>query len=81
MQDLREPLRNLLRPHLPYLQGRDISPTQDLTRLGLDSMRLVELLVGIEEHFDVRFPDELLRVETFATLETLTAAVEQLVED
>ena len=48
----------------------------DLAELGLTSMHAVVLVVGLEEEFGVRFPDEGLVIENFRTVESIAALVE-----
>ncbi|MEV0346271.1 phosphopantetheine-binding protein [Nonomuraea sp. NPDC050680] len=62
----------LLRPLLPFLPPDDKLPENaDLPGLGLDSLGIVELLAALEETYGVRFRDEALTKETFATPGTL----------
>jgi acyl carrier protein len=44
----------------------------------LDSMAVVELMVALEERFDISFEDEGVTAEAFETLEALTAFVDRL---
>ncbi len=39
--------------------------------LGLNSMATVEIVVGLEEEFDIEVPDEDLRVELFDSVQTM----------
>ncbi|MFI6072054.1 acyl carrier protein [Actinoplanes sp. NPDC051343] len=58
----------LLLPFLPFLEpGETLTEDADLRDLGLDSLNAVELLARLENHFGVRFVDDALRLETFAT--------------
>lgn len=50
----------------------------DLYEAGLTSLITVNLLLAVEDHFDVEFPDELLSRRTFQSIGALTAAVEGL---
>ncbi|MFJ6199896.1 phosphopantetheine-binding protein [Micromonospora sp. NPDC092111] len=62
----------ILRQHLPFL-GPD-EPLLGGTSLrdsGLDSLAMVELLATLESEYNVRFVDEAMSMETFATAETL----------
>jgi acyl carrier protein len=52
----------------------------DLYDAGLTSLITVNLLLAIEDHFDVEFPDELLSRRTFQSIRALAQAVEDLVE-
>jgi diaminopimelate decarboxylase len=68
-----------VRPHLRRLgAGAPIPPDTELRALGLDSLALIELLVAIEDAFELEFPDELLTAQTFRTPATLWAAVDAL---
>ena len=50
----------------------------DLYDAGLTSLITVNLLLAIEDHFDVEFPDELLSRKTFQSIDALAQAVENL---
>ena len=50
----------------------------DLYHAGLTSLITVNLLLAIEDHFDVEFPDELLSRRTFQSIDALAEAVEGL---
>ncbi len=76
----QEQIRQILASH-----GRlsmDISTLRDdsdLYQAGLTSLITVNLLLAIEDHFDVEFPDELLSRRTFQSIGALAEAVEDLV--
>ena len=55
------------------------SDDADLYDAGLTSLITVNLLLAIEDHFDVEFPDELLSRRTFQSIDALSEAVEGLV--
>ena len=75
----REQFEGLLRPFLPFLESDDpLNGDADLRDLGLDSLATVELLARLESHFGIRFTDDALRLETFATTRTLWQAVDSL---
>ena len=56
-----------------------LSDDADLYDAGLTSLITVNLLLAIEDHFDVEFPDELLSRRTFQSIDALSEAVEGLV--
>lgn len=72
-------LRSILRTH-----GRLATPPEalgmdaDLFAAGLDSLAIVNVMLGIEEAFDVELPDRLLSRATFSSLRSLDAAVAQM---
>ena len=47
----------------------------DLYQHGLTSHAVVNVMLGVEEKFEVEFPDTLLRRGTFASVASLRAAV------
>jgi len=58
----------LLRAVLPRLAGSaPLDPALDLKEAGLDSMATIELLVRLEDTYEVEFPEETLTAATFAT--------------
>ncbi|MHB1233254.1 MAG: acyl carrier protein [Burkholderiales bacterium] len=63
------------------LGARAYALTEDSPLLGaipeLDSMAVVMILTSIEEHFGFTVEDDEISADTFATLGTLTAFVEQ----
>ena len=48
--------------------------------LGLSSMATIELIVGLEEEFDLEVPDEDLRVELFESVKTMADYVRTALE-
>jgi acyl carrier protein len=45
---------------------------------GLTSLSTVNLMLAMEEHFDVEFPDRMLGRKTFGSIRSLSEAIEQL---
>jgi acyl carrier protein len=69
----------VLREYLPLLAaGRDLTPDARLTALGLDSLATVQLLVSLEDAFEVIIPDELLTLENFATADAVWSVITEL---
>ena len=71
--------RKTLLAHLPYAAADELSATDDLTALGLNSMGVVQLLTDLEETFGLELPDELITEETFETVGSLWEVVGGLV--
>ncbi|MER6977458.1 phosphopantetheine-binding protein [Streptomyces carpinensis] len=62
----------VLRPHLPFLSSDEpLTGDADLPHLGLDSVGTVELLAALESTYKVRFLDDALHRENFATPDIL----------
>jgi D-alanine--poly(phosphoribitol) ligase subunit 2 len=56
-----------------------LSDEDNLFDAGMTSFGSVQLMLAVEEEFDIEFPNSLLTRKTFATLGGLISAVEQLV--
>ena len=75
----QDEIRALLKEH-----GRlttdvaQLSEDSDLYQAGLTSLTTVNLMLAIEEHFDVEFLDSMLGRKTFGSIRSLADAVAQL---
>ncbi len=67
-----------IRRVLGHPAALDVPMDTELKSLGLDSMRIIDLLLEVETEFGVTFTDDLLTPETFRTPSTLRAAVVSL---
>ena len=56
----------------------DLTNEADLYEAGLTSLVTVNLLLVIEDHFDIEFPDELLSRRTFQSINALAEAIDRL---
>lgn len=78
---LQEQIRDLLASH-----GRltadvaELRDDSDLYEAGLTSLITVNLLLAVEDHFDIEFPDDALNRATFQSINALAEAVEDLVD-
>jgi acyl carrier protein len=66
------------------LHGRTKTFTPDTALLGslpeLDSMSVLALVSGLENRFDVSFPDDYLNASVFATVGSLSRSVDERLE-
>ncbi|MEV0764747.1 phosphopantetheine-binding protein [Nocardia sp. NPDC050435] len=53
----------------------DLPPDARLWEMGMDSLRLVELVTALEDELDFFFPNEYLTGDTFATVESTLEVV------
>ncbi|MBA2516630.1 MAG: acyl carrier protein [Solirubrobacterales bacterium] len=53
----------------------------DLFDAGMTSHASVNVMLALEDRFDIEFPDEMLKPSVFANIAAITAAVEQLQGD
>ena len=52
----------------------------DLYEAGLTSLITVNLMLAVEEHFDIELPDDLLGRATFQSIRALAEAVEDIID-
>jgi acyl carrier protein len=45
---------------------------------GLTSLTTVNLMLAIEDHFDIEFPDKMLGRKTFESIQSLSEAIEEI---
>ncbi len=72
-------VRSILEQHARL--GGDVSaldPAADLYEAGMTSHASVNVMLALEDHFDVEFPDEMLKPSVFASMNAIAAAVEGL---
>jgi acyl carrier protein len=79
MSDADVKIREILDAHgrLP-VAADSIKDGDDLYQRGLSSHASVNLMLALEDAFDVEFPDSLLRRDTFRSVEAIRGALESL---
>ena len=55
-----------------------LSDSTDLYEAGLTSLSTVNLMLALEEHFDVEFTDKMLGRKTFSSIASLSDAITEL---
>jgi acyl carrier protein len=72
-------LLSVLQKHLKFANPAENFPMDaELESLGLDSMSAIDLLLALEESFEIVFPDAMLTPEVFRTARSLEGAVQSL---
>ena len=79
---MKQKIRDILGKHggLP-VPVDTLSDDADLYAAGLSSFASVQVMLGIEEAFDVEFPDETLNKTTFSSIANLSQVVSRLVDE
>ena len=57
----------------------ELRDNSDLYQAGLTSLTTVNLMLALEDHFDIEFPDRMLGRKTFESIEALAEAIDELV--
>jgi acyl carrier protein len=72
-------IRAILKQHGRLSANPDtLTEQSDLYFAGLTSLATVNVMLALENHFDVEFPDSMLSRKTFASLEAIAEAVAEL---
>ena len=76
---MKDKIRELLArlANLPVAVDK-LADDSDLYTAGLSSFASVQLMLGIEDAFDIEFPDNLLNRKSFASIDAIASTVEQI---
>jgi acyl carrier protein len=76
---IREQVRQVLGEHarLP-VDVSALSDDVDLFQAGMTSHASVNVMLALEDSFDVEFPDSMLRRSVFESVESIAEAIEQI---
>jgi acyl carrier protein len=59
---------------------REVDGQADLYELGLTSHASVDVMLALEDEFDIEFPEEVLKKSTFASIHNIGQVIESLVK-
>lgn len=75
-----EKVREILAKHSRLdVDVNSLKEDDDLYDLGLTSLTTVNIMLAIEDAFDIEFPDSKLNRKTFNSIESLVEVIEELV--
>lgn len=75
----QEKIREILDSHAKLSANiAELGGDSDLYNAGLTSLTTVNLMLAIEDGFDIEFPDHMLSRQTFQSIDSLTDAVQDL---
>lgn len=77
--DMEDTIRTVLSDHgrLP-VPVQQLGEGDDLYQAGMSSHASISVMLGLEDAFDVEFPDRMLTREVFASIASMKAAVSEL---
>ena len=79
---MMEKIRELIDLHAGLPEGAgEITDDTDLYRAGMKSFASVQLMLALEEAFDIEFPEEMLNRATFRSASAIGQAVGTLAPD
>ena len=77
---MQDKIRDVLAAHgRMAVDAREVDDQADLYKLGLTSHASVDVMLALEDAFDIEFPDEVLKKSTFESVRNIAQVVEGLV--
>ncbi len=73
-----EKIREWVAAHAGLPGGAEFDTDTDLYRVGMKSFASVQLMLALEEAFEIEFPEEMLNRATFRSLGSIQRAVASL---
>jgi acyl carrier protein len=78
---MQDQIRDVLATHgRMAIDPREVDERADLYELGLTSHASVDVMLALEEEFDIEFPDEVLKKSTFESVHNIAQVIEGLVK-
>jgi acyl carrier protein len=76
---MTEEIRQIIKDHgrLP-IDADTLAANTDLHRAGMTSHASVNVMLALEDHFDIEFPDDMLKPSVFESIASIEAAVSEL---
>jgi acyl carrier protein len=76
---VNDEIRQILSQHARLPVDVDsLSDDADLYEAGMTSHASVNVMLGLEDHFDIEFPDRMLKRSVFESVGTIAAALKEL---
>ncbi len=78
-QEMTDEIRAVIRAHgrLP-IDPEELEDGDDLFQAGMTSQASVNLMLGLEDAFDIEFPDRMLTRSVFESVSSIRAALREL---
>ena len=76
---MTDEIRQILNEHGRLsLDAATLAPDADLYQAGMTSHAGVNVMLALEDHFDVEFPDRMLKRSVFESIAAIEAALNEL---
>jgi acyl carrier protein len=76
---MKEQIRQVLKEHAHLAVDADsIADDADLFQAGMTSHASVNVMVALEDSFDIEFPDSMLKRSVFETVDSIAAALSEI---
>jgi acyl carrier protein len=76
---MTEEIRQIIADHGRLsVDATSLAPDTDLYLAGMTSHASVNVMLALEDHFDIEFPDRMLTRDVFESIASIEAAVSEL---
>jgi acyl carrier protein len=76
---MTEEIRQIIANHGRLsIDAAELAPDADLYHAGMTSHASVNVMLALEDHFDVEFPDRMLKRSVFESIAAIEAALKEL---
>jgi acyl carrier protein len=76
---MTEEIRQIIAAHGRLsVDASELAPDADLYHAGMTSHASVNVMLALEDHFDVEFPDRMLKRSVFESIAAIEAALNEL---
>lgn len=76
---MTEEIRQIIAEHGRLsLDADELAPDADLYHAGMTSHASVNVMLALEDHFDVEFPDRMLKRSVFESISAIETALNEL---
>ena len=79
--DVEDLIREILRTQRLHVDVGTLRDNDDLFRAGMTSQATVNLMLAVEDSFDVEFSEPMLRRSTFQSVSAIAGAVRELLSE
>jgi len=77
--EMTDPIRSIVNEHARLVASVDaLADEADLYAAGLTSHATVNLMLALEEHFNVEFSERMMRRRSFESIASIRAAIKEL---
>ena len=76
---MQDQIRDILVKYASLPAAADLDHNADLFSAGMSSHGSVQLMLALEDTFDIEFPDNLLNRKSFSTIAMIEQVIAQLV--
>ena len=78
---MQDQIRDVLATHgRMAIDAHQVDDQADLYELGLTSHASVDVMLALEEEFDIEFPEEVLKKSTFESVHNIAQVIESLLK-